>query len=76
MKKTESTGGEVRLERPVRRDARKKAKLQARGTYRRSDQYVLDRCRKRVIESAERLAKHLGITGEQLLVEIGFDASA
>ena len=51
---------------------RKRVKLQAKGTYHRADQWWLDRSRKRVIESADRLAKHLNCTGAELLAEVGF----
>lgn len=59
----------------MNRKHRKKAKLQARGTYHRSNQWKIDRARKGVIRAAHSLARHLGITGEQLLSDIGFESA-
>ena len=60
----------------MNRNARKMEKLKARGTYRRSRQWKLDENWKRVVESAGRLAWHLGCTTEELLVEVGAKKSA
>lgn len=55
------------------RKSRKRAKLEARGTYRRADQWALDLSRKRVIASAASLAPHLNITTADLLARVGFE---
>lgn len=54
------------------RKARKVAKLKARGTYRRRDQWKLDKAHEAVVLAAERLAPHLNLTVEGLLDAVGY----
>lgn len=57
---------------PPPRWVRKIAKLKARGTYRRRDQWRIDEAHRHVIASAERLAPHLNLTADELIARIGY----
>jgi hypothetical protein len=51
---------------------RKIAKLKARGTYRRRDQWRIDKAHTAVIRAADSLAPHLNLSGDELLTRIGY----
>jgi len=59
---------------PVRpnRKSNKIAKLKARGTYRRRNQWRIDKAHAAVVRAADSLAPHLNLSGDELLARIGY----